>query len=104
MDSQTGRERLPVPEDELVEEAVTMFLRYRQAEGKAAICSAAWLQCPAGRADRICEAEAFEFHRSSEQRPAQFRVLGVRPRAQVSHAATFVGDIAQPPVEARPPI
>src|SRR6185437_990938 len=63
-----------------------------------------WLQCPAGRADRICEAEALEFYRPPEQQAAQLRVLGVRSGPQVGDAAAFIGDIAQRPVEARPSI
>ena len=63
-----------------------------------------WLERPAGRADRVREAEAFEFRRPPEQQAAQLRVLGVRPGPQVGDAAAFVGDIAQRPVEARPSI
>ena len=62
------------------------------------------LQRPAGRADRIGEAEAFELRRPPEQQAAQLRVLGVRPGPQVGDAAAFVGDVAQRPVEARPAI
>ena len=60
------------------------------------------LQRPAGGADRLREAEAFELGGPSKQQAPQLRVFGVGGRSEVRHAAALVRNVAQRAVEACP--